>query len=141
MPGFPKNSFSLTACLLTTSLAGAGAVDFSHDIVPILREHCAACHAGDKKKGGLSMNSRTELMAGGEDGKVIEPGKGAESKFIKAVLSTDPDEQMPPPDAKQKRVPAEKVALLKAWIDDGAKWEDGFTFRKPAYEPPLKPRI
>jgi mono/diheme cytochrome c family protein len=141
MPGFPKNSFPLAACLLATSLAGAGAVDFSHDIVPILREHCAACHTGDKKKGGLSMNSRSDLMAGGENGKVIEPGKGAESKFIKAILSTDPDEQMPPLDAKQKRVSAEKVALLKAWIDDGAKWEDGFTFRKPAYEPPLKPRI
>jgi hypothetical protein len=47
---------------------------------------------------------------------------------------------MPPPDAKQKPVPAEKVALLKAWIDDGVKWQDGFTFKKPAYEPPLKPR-
>ncbi len=140
MSGFPKNSFFLAAWLLATSLAGAAAVDFSHDIVPILREHCAACHTGDKKKGGLSMNSRSELMIGGENGKVIEPGKGAESKFIKAILSTDSDEQMPPPDAKEKRVPAEKVALLKAWIDDGVKWEDGFTFRKPAYEPPLKPR-
>ena len=140
MAGFPKNSFSLATWLLATSLAAAGAVDFSHDIAPILREHCAACHTGDKKKGGLSMNSRTELMAGGENGKVIEPGKGAESRFIKAILSTDSDEQMPPPDAKQRRVPAEKVALLRAWIEDGVKWEDGFTFRKPAYEPPLKPR-
>ncbi len=114
--------------------------DFSHDIVPILREHCAACHTGDKRKGGLSMNSRAELMAGGENGKVIELGKSAESALIKAILSTDSEEQMPPPDAKQKRVPAEKVALLKAWIDGGVNWEDGFTFRKPAYDPPLKPR-
>ena len=120
--------------------AAAAAVDFSHGIVPILREHCAACHAGDKKKGGLSMNSRAELIVGGENGKVIVVGKSAESSLIKAILSTDSEDQMPPPDAKQKRVPAEKVALLKAWIDDGAKWEDGFTFKKPAYEPPLKPR-
>lgn len=116
------------------------AVDFSHDIVPILREHCAACHTGDKKKGGFSMNSRGDLMAGGENGKTVVPGKSVESALIKAILSTDSDEQMPPPDAKQKPVPAEKVALLKAWIDDGVKWEDGFTFKKPAYEPPLKPR-
>ena len=116
------------------------APDFSHDIVPILREHCAACHTGDKKKGGLSMNSRAELMAGGENGKVIVPGKSAESSVIKAILSTDSEEQMPPPDATQKRVPAEKVALLKAWIDAGVAWDDGFTFKKPAYEPPLKPR-
>jgi hypothetical protein len=115
-------------------------VDFSHDIVPILRDHCAACHTGDKKKGGLSMNSRSDLMAGGEGGKVIESGRSAESKLIEAILSKDSDLQMPPPDAKQKPVPVEKVALLRRWIDDGVKWEDGFTFKKPAYEPPLKPR-
>ena len=131
--------FAIAAAVLTPAFA-ARAVDFSHDIVPILREHCAACHTGDKKKGGLSMNSRADLMAGGEGGPVIAPGRSAESKLIEVILSDDPDAQMPPADAKQKRVPAEKVALLKAWIDEGAKWADGFTFKKPAYEPPLKPR-
>ncbi len=130
----------LTAAALAQACARAEAPDFSHDIVPILREHCAACHTGDKKKGGFSMNSRGDLMAGGENGKAIVSGKSAESALIKAITSDDPDIQMPPPDAKQKRVPAEKVALLKAWIDDGVKWQDGFTFKKPAYEPPLKPR-
>lgn len=136
----PGLRFALAAAVLAQACARGAAPDFSHDIVPILREHCAACHAGDKKKGGLSMNSRGDLMAGGENGKVIVVGKSAESALIKAILSTDSDEQMPPLDAKQKRVPAEKVALLKAWIDDGVKWQDGFTFKKPAYEPPLKPR-
>ena len=131
---------SILAALLAQLRVHGAAPDFSHDIVPILREHCAACHTGDKKKGGLSMNSRADLMAGGENGKVIVSGQSAESALIKAILSTDSEDQMPPPDAKQKRVSAEKVALLKAWIDDGAKWQDGFTFKKPAYEPPLKPR-
>ena len=36
--------------------------------------------------------------------------------------------------------PPEKVAVLRAWIDGGLPWEDGFAFKKPAYEPPLKPR-
>jgi len=114
------------------------AVDFSHQIVPILREHCAECHAGDKKKGGFSFNDRDSLMEGGEDGAVVVSGKSAESAMIKAILSADPDEQMPP---KGKRVPAEQVALLKQWIDEGLPWEEGFAFKKPAYEPPLKPRM
>ncbi len=139
MPIFSKKTFPFATLLLAASAGCASAVDFSHDIVPILREHCAACHTGDKKKGGLSMNSRSDLMAGGENGKAILAGKSAESAMIKAILSTDPDTQMPPPDAKQKRVPAERVALLKAWIDAGVSWQDGFTFKKPAYEPPLKP--
>ncbi|WP_395740206.1 DUF1549 domain-containing protein [Prosthecobacter sp.] len=123
--------------LLSTSLAAAAAVDFSHQIVPILREHCAECHAGEKKKGGFSFNDRTALMEGGENGAVVVRGKSAESALIKALLSSDPDEQMPP---KGKRVPAEQVALLKQWIDEGLEWEEGFAFKKPAYEPPLLPR-
>lgn len=115
----------------------AAAVDFSHQIVPILKEHCSECHAGEKKKGGFSFNDRAALMKGGENGAVVEVGHADKSKLIEAILSKDPDEQMPP---KGARLSAEKVAALKAWIDDGAKWEDGFAFKKPAYEPPLKPR-
>ncbi|WP_395746717.1 DUF1549 domain-containing protein [Prosthecobacter sp.] len=126
----------LLPCLFAATSASA-AVDFSHQIVPILREHCAECHAGDKKKGGFSFNDRESLMEGGEDGAVVVNGRSAESALIKAILSTDPDEQMPP---KGKRVPAEQVALLKQWIDEGLAWEEGFAFKKPAYEPPLKPR-
>jgi mono/diheme cytochrome c family protein len=44
--------------LLSAILSAPAAVDFSHQIVPILREHCAECHAGDKKKGGFSFNDR-----------------------------------------------------------------------------------
>lgn len=126
--------------LLTSYLSPApasGAVDFAHQIVPILRERCAECHAGDKKKGGFSFNDRETLMGGSENGPVVITGKSAESALIKAMLSTDPDEQMPP---KGKRVPPEQIALLKEWIDSGIAWEKGFAFKKPAYEPPLLPR-
>ncbi len=119
-------------------LPARSAVDFSHQIVPILREHCAECHAGDKKKGGFSFNDRKSLLEGGEDGAVVVSGKSAESAMIQAILSADPDDQMPP---KGKRVPAEQIALLKQWIDEGLAWEEGFAFKKPAYEPPLKPRM
>lgn len=133
----PSFLFILPPAAALTGTAMA-AVDFSHQIVPILREHCAECHAGDKKKGGFSFNDRDSLMEGGEDGAVVVSGKSAESAMIKAILSADPDEQMPP---KGKRVPAEQVALLKQWIDEGLPWEEGFAFKKPAYEPPLKPRM
>jgi len=112
-------------------------VDFSHDIVPILRKHCAECHTGDKKKGGLSFNTRNDLMSGSENGKVIVVGKSGDSLLIKVVTSKEESERMPPKGVPLKE---EQVTLLKAWIDQGAKWDDGFAFKKPAYEPPLKPR-
>ncbi len=124
--------------LATGSVCPApAAVDFSHQIVPILKEHCAECHTGDKKKGGLSMNDRASLLKGSENGEVVAPGHAADSTFVKVLLSHDPDEQMPP---KGARLSAEKVAVLRAWIDEGLVWEEGFAFKKPAYEPPLKPR-
>jgi hypothetical protein len=116
----------------------AGTVDFSHQIVPLIREHCAECHAGDKKKGGLSMNDRASLLKGGEDGPVVEVNKSAKSKLIESITSTDPDAQMPP---KGKRLTPEQVALFRQWIDEGLAWEEGFAFKKKGYEPPLKPRV
>jgi hypothetical protein len=123
--------------LLASILSARAAVDFSHQIVPILREHCAECHAGDKKKGGFSFNDRKALLEGSENGPVVAAGKADMSRMIEVILSTDSDEQMPP---KGKRVPTDQIALLKAWIDSGIAWEEGFAFKKAAYEPPLKPR-
>lgn len=129
-----------TLVLVVGSSAAFGAaakVDFSHQIVPVLREHCGECHTGDKKKGGFSMNDRPSLIAGGESGKAVLPGNAAKSPLIEAITTKDPDKQMPP---KGARLTPEKVRLLREWIDAGAPWEEGFAFKKPAYEPPLKPR-
>jgi len=131
--------FSIIAILLLvfSRVAPAAEVDFAHQIVPIFKQYCAECHTGDKKKGSFSLNTRASTLAGGETGKAIIPGNAAMSELFKRVTTKDADLHMPP---KGPAVPAEKIALLKAWIDEGAKWEDGFTFGIKAYEPPLKPR-
>ncbi|QJE95496.1 DUF1549 domain-containing protein [Luteolibacter luteus] len=122
--------------LLALPLTGS-AVDFAHEVVPVLREHCSKCHMGDAKKGGFSMNTREALLSGSENGAVLEAGKAAESTFLEAILSDDKSERMPP---KGARVPAEQVEVLRKWIDEGMVWEPGFSFGKGSYEPPLKPR-
>lgn len=132
--------FALLALGCNAGFATAGEIDFAHDIVPIIRQHCSECHTGDKKKGGFSMNARADLLKGGENGPTLVPGKSAESKLIKLVTSADDEERMPPPGPKRSKVSAEQFATLKKWIDSGAVWTEGFTFNKPAYEPPLKPR-
>lgn len=132
-----KALFATGLLVFAALTVGAAQVDFSHQIVPILREHCAECHTGDKKKGGLSINTKAELLAGSENGAVVVPRQSAKSKFIEVLVTADEDSRMPP---KGPRLSPEKVQLLKAWIDGGAQWEEGFAFKKPAYEPPLKPR-
>ncbi len=123
--------------LIAPFAAAAEKVDFAHDVVPILKEHCGKCHTGEKKKGGLSLNTRASLLAGGENGKAAIPGKSAASDMIKRMLSKDELERMPP---EGPRVPAEKIATLSRWINEGLAWEEGFTFGQRVYEPPLKPR-
>ncbi len=113
------------------------APDFAHEVVPILKTHCGKCHLGEQEKGGLSFNTRATLLAGGEGGKVVEPGKSAASKLIALVKTRDPDVQMPP---QGDRLSEKQVRVLQEWIDAGLPWEAGFSFAKSAYEPPLKPR-
>ncbi|MFN7341614.1 MAG: DUF1549 domain-containing protein [Opitutia bacterium] len=118
--------------------AVAAPVDFAHEVIPVLRKHCAECHTGEKKKGGLSMNTLAELLEGGENGPVLVPGKPADSKLL-AVVVADPDseERMPP---KGKGLDAREADLLRRWVAEGAPWTPGFAFKAPAYEPPLRPR-
>ena len=123
--------------LLLTSPALAAEIDFAHEVAPLLKQHCGKCHLGEQKKGGLSFNTREALLAGGDSGKVVAPGKSAASDLIERLKTNDKELRMPP---EGPRVPPEQVVKLARWIDEGAKWEEGFRFAKSSYEPPLKPR-
>ena len=109
-------------------------LDFAHQIAPILKRHCVECHGAENAKGGFSLNTRELFL---EDAMAV-PGKPDESHFLELISSDDPDAQMPP--KGKPRVPTEQVALLKTWIEDGMKWDAGFTFAVDLYEPPLRPR-
>lgn len=90
---------------------------------------------GNKHKGGFSMNTREELMKENDDGFVLEPGNSAKSLMMHLITSDDEDERMPP---KGDGLNEKEVALVAAWINAGAPWEPGFTFKQSSYEPPLR---
>lgn len=111
-------------------------VDFAKDVKPILQRSCVTCHADGKSKGGFNIDHPHALEKGGDTGPAIKIGNSADSLLIKLVISNDPEEVMP---AKGDRLSPADVAVLRAWIDQGAKWEKGFTFRK-FRNAPLEPR-
>ncbi|MDB4544905.1 hypothetical protein N9Z83_03080, partial [Akkermansiaceae bacterium] len=130
-------SFLLICCsLMAFSTLAKAEIDFVHEVMPVLKKHCTECHTGTKK-GGLSMNTRAELLAGSEFGEVVEPGKAKESLMIKLIHSTDDDEWMPP---KGARLDEKERDILERWIDEGLPWEAGITLGEASWEPPLKPR-
>ena len=113
---------------------GEGSIDFAHDIAPVLQRRCAKCHAGTQKKGGLSINTRQTLLAGGDTGSAVIPRKAGESSFIERLESADPDLRMPP---EGERLTARQIELFRHWIDGGVPWEDGFVFGTSSRQAPL----
>jgi len=107
--------------------------DFAHEIVPILKAKCAKCHTNGTYKGGVSFDTREELLKS----KAAVPGKSASSELIKRITSKDAETRMPP---KGDALSGKEVAALAKWIDDDLPWEAGFSFKPATYVPPLKPR-
>jgi len=103
-------------------------VDFAKDIQPLLESSCIKCHAKGKAKGGLSIETRTAFLRGGDTGEAAVAGKSVDSLIVELVAGFDPDSVMP---KKGKRWTPEEIGLLRAWIDQGMKWPDGITFAKP----------
>jgi hypothetical protein len=130
-------TLTLVAVLAAGNSPATEPIDFSHDIVPIVRKHCGQCHLGEKKEGGLSLNTRASLLKGGEGGPAAVGGKSSQSELLRRVRSSDETEMMPP---KGSRVTEAEAALLARWIDEGLAWQEGFSFRASGYEPPLAPR-
>ena len=124
--------FRFLALLLSLKVvAGAAApVDFGREVRPILSDKCYHCHGPDEsgRKGKLRLDTREGALREKNDSTVIIPGKSAESEIIFRVTSTDPEEMMPPPDAKIGRLTPAEVAILKRWIDEGAPFQNHWAF-------------
>lgn len=136
----PLRLFALVLLLAIASNAGAAErpIDFNRDIRPILSDNCYKCHGFDaaERQGGLRLDTAEGLTAVADSGAAaIVPGKHAESEIIKRLQATDPDVQMPPP-ATGKKVSAEQIALIKRWIDEGAKWSAHWAFVAPVSPSP-----
>ena len=71
---------------------------FAEKVRPILEERCYKCHSHEsgKSKGGLLLDSGAAILAGGDDGPVVVPGKPEESLLVKAIRQEDEDTKMPP---------------------------------------------
>ncbi|HRH98846.1 MAG TPA: DUF1549 domain-containing protein, partial [Prosthecobacter sp.] len=109
----------LLLSLFTTSLSAEVAKVHPAQAMGILKTQCLGCHNAEKKKGGLSLETRDLALKGGENGAALKAGDAARSALITAL--NDPgDAHMPP----KKQMPEKQVNLLKAWVNAGAAWDD-----------------
>src|SRR5687768_309730 len=71
-------------------------IDFARDVQPIFAARCERCHGAKKAEGGLRLDRRADVLAGGDRGPAFVAGKSAESRLIRFVAGLDPDFTMPP---------------------------------------------
>ncbi|MFP6854709.1 MAG: DUF1549 domain-containing protein, partial [Opitutales bacterium] len=104
-------------------------VNFNRDIRPILSSKCFHCHGPSEKsrKAKLRLDLEKSVFAERDGVKVVVPGSLQNSELWHRVTSKDPDEIMPPTESKKTLTPQD-VAILKKWIEQGAKWEGHWSF-------------
>lgn len=112
--------FTALVILLALRL-GAAEVSFTKDIAPIFVTKCLACHNAEKAKGGYRLHNFEALMKPGssKDASVIA-GKPSESTLFKLVTAKDEDDRMP---QKDDPLPPAEIALIKQWIEQGARFD------------------
>ena len=90
---------------------------FESEIRPLLVERCWKCHGERKQEGGLRLDSRAAVLAGGDLGAAATPGDPAASRISGAVGYAG-DIQMPPKGKLSER----EIAAINRWVRDGLAW-------------------
>ncbi len=125
--------------VLASQAGAADALDFNRDIRPILSNTCFKCHGPDSKerKGGtdgLRLDTFDGATTDQGGTQAIVPGQPEKSELLRRVLSSDPDERMPPQGAGRPLTDRE-IGLLKSWIEQGAEYSVHWSYaavRRPS---------
>ncbi|MFM1769469.1 MAG: hypothetical protein RJA22_1998 [Verrucomicrobiota bacterium] len=112
-------------------------VDFAKDILPVLEGQCFKCHAEEKQKGKLRLDSREAALKGGKGGPSIVAGDAAKSELLRRVSLPKSDDDFMPTDGEPLSPAA--IAKLKAWIDQGADWPSAAKAVAAAPKAPVGP--
>ncbi len=104
--------------------ASAEPTDFQRDVLPLLRKNCIACHNASTAEGDLILETPQQILAGGLSGPAVLPGNGEASPLYRLAAHLD-EPTMPPEgnDRNAARLSEDQVAVIKRWIDEGAKGE------------------
>ena len=110
-------------------------VSYNFDVKPILSDKCYTCHGPDQEARQANLRLDTEQGAFGfaknlSELPIIKRGAPKESALVFHINSTEPKNQMPPPDSNLTLSTRQKQ-ILERWILQGAAWEDHWAYIVP----------
>src|SRR6266567_7800962 len=115
------------------AIATAQTVEFSRDIRPLLSDRCFLCHGPDEANCKVNLRLDTEAGAKQPQGKTtpIVPGDPAASEVIRRISAENTSQRMPPAYAGLKALSAGEIALIRRWVEQGARWQTHWAFLPP----------
>ena len=124
LAGLPLFAAEASAGLEVAELSREKPVDFTREILPILRKNCLACHNTRDAEGELNLETPATIAKGGESGVMVVPGNADKSRLMAHVRQIEKP-FMPP---RRNKVSAERLTphqlgLIRLWIDEGATGE------------------
>ncbi len=110
-------TLTIAAVLAVSPVRGDDSISYNRDVRSVLSKHCFSCHGPDSqsRQAGLRLD--------------VDEGTDWE-EVIRRIDSTDPDMMMPPPEAN-KPIEASNRGLIHQWVDDGATYEQHWSFVPP----------
>lgn len=140
MPRIRPIARALGLLALFPACASAADVDFARDVRPILEANCFSCHGLKKQQSDFRLDRKDRAIRGGTEGVAIVPGHADRSPLIHRIgPAAEADSAMPP---KGDRLTPAQVAILAAWVDQGATWPEDSGPPKSdhwAFVPPQRP--
>ena len=103
----------------------ARSVSFARDVEPILERSCLSCHGDAMQMGTLDLRTRESALRGGAHGSVLVPANAERSRLYRMVAGLE-QPSMP----MSGTLTPDEIATLKAWIDQGARWDAAVSFAK-----------
>ncbi|MES2924994.1 MAG: DUF1553 domain-containing protein [Verrucomicrobiota bacterium] len=132
-PKVPNRVVAANGQMAVVKISLPEKISFNEHIQPILSENCYHCHGPDSgtrepKKAPLRLDRVADAFTPRDDDQpVIIKGKPSESALIKRIITTDPEEIMPPPKSHKTLKPGE-IAMIRRWIEQGAEYEPHWSF-------------
>ncbi len=130
----PPLAIGLVSVLAGSNSGSSEPPRYDKDVRAILSDRCFRCHGPDagKRQADLRLDVEESATAIREGHAAVVPGKPDESELVRRIGSTDEDVRMPPPKSGRRPLNDEEAAIVKKWIEDGAKYEPHWSFVPPA---------
>jgi hypothetical protein len=106
----------LVLTLSSSRITAADRVDFETEVLPLLQAHCFRCHGSQKQEGGLRLDRREALLAGGDSGPALDLEDPADSLILIRIQSADETIRMP---QQSRKLLKHELEILQRWISDG----------------------